>query len=262
MQQLVRPLLALLLIDLAASGAASAAGRRIATSDVIQIRVLNQADLDNQARVAPDGTINFPYVGRIRAAGLSEDALAERIKAALAKGDVVKNAEVVISVVTFGTQISVQGAVGLPGQYPLDRPTTLTQALARAGGLSKNAGTVILRRHDGRGLAVTRFDAKAILDGNPNVLNTVVQNSDDIYVEEAPVYYLAGYVQKPGEYPLVRKLTVHQALAAGGGIAELGSTWFIQIKRRQVDGRFVVESASLDDEVQPSDIVIVNERIF
>jgi polysaccharide export outer membrane protein len=115
MHQLMHSLIAVFLIAIAAMTTANAAGRRVAPSDTIQIHVLNQPDLDTQVRVAPDGTISFPYAGRFRAAGLTEDAIAARIKAALAKADVVKDAQVVISVVTFGTQISVQGAVQTPG---------------------------------------------------------------------------------------------------------------------------------------------------
>jgi polysaccharide biosynthesis/export protein len=259
MHHLMRLLLAVLFIAVTAMTTASAAGRRIVPSDVVQIHVLNQPEFDTQVRVAPDGTISFPYAGRIRAAGLTEDGIAARIKTALARADVVKDAQVVVSVVTFGTQISIQGAVTLPGVFPLDRPTTLTEALARAGGLTKTAGTVVLRRRDG---SVQRYDVKAFLAGNPFERNVFVDNSDDIYVEEASVYYLAGYVNKPGEYPLTRKLSVHQAIVAGGGIADLGSVWGLQVKRRQRDGSFVAGPISLDDEVQPSDVIVVPERLF
>jgi polysaccharide export outer membrane protein len=63
---------------------------RVAPSDVIQVRVLNQPDLDTQVRVAPDGTISFPYVGRFRAAGLTEDEVAARIRAALSRAGIIK----------------------------------------------------------------------------------------------------------------------------------------------------------------------------
>ena len=59
---------------------AQAGGRILATSDVVSIRVLNQPDLDTTARVEPDGTIAFPYVGRIKAAGLTEDELERAIE--------------------------------------------------------------------------------------------------------------------------------------------------------------------------------------
>ena len=88
--QHVRILLAVFFIVIGAATTATAGGSRVAPSDVIQIRVLNQPDLDVQVRVAPDGTISFPYVGRFRAAGLTEDEVAARIRAALARAGIIK----------------------------------------------------------------------------------------------------------------------------------------------------------------------------
>ena len=67
-----------------------AAGHKLLPSDTVQIHVVNQADLDTQARVEQDGTITFPYVGRLRVAGLTEDQVSNIIKTALEKADVVK----------------------------------------------------------------------------------------------------------------------------------------------------------------------------
>jgi polysaccharide biosynthesis/export protein len=82
--------LVVFLIAIVVATAANAAGRRVAPSDVIQIHILNQPELDTQVRVAPDGTISFPYVGRFRAAGLTEDEVAARIRAGLARAGIIK----------------------------------------------------------------------------------------------------------------------------------------------------------------------------
>jgi protein involved in polysaccharide export with SLBB domain len=67
---------------LAAAGIApaQAGGRVLTTSDAVTIRVLNQPDMDTTTRVEPDGTIQFPYVGRMKAAGLTEDQLEHAIE--------------------------------------------------------------------------------------------------------------------------------------------------------------------------------------
>jgi len=65
--------------------AARGGGRVLTTSDVVAIRIIDHPDLDWTARVEPDGTINFPYVGRIRAAGRSEDDLARAVERGLVK---------------------------------------------------------------------------------------------------------------------------------------------------------------------------------
>src|SRR5271156_2823443 len=63
-----------------ATGApARSGGRVLTTSDVVAIRIVDHPELDTTARVEPDGTINFPYVGRIKAAGRTEDDLASYV---------------------------------------------------------------------------------------------------------------------------------------------------------------------------------------
>lgn len=173
-----RYLLMALLLALTGAGAAHAAGRQLVASDVLQIKVVGQPELDTQVRISNDGTINFPFLGRITAAGLGEDELAERIKLGLARAGIVKRAQVLVT-------------------------TT-----------------------------------------------------------EAGVYYLYGYVNKPGQYPLMRQMSVQQALSAGGGISPLGSDWRLQIKRKMPNGQVMEKSATLDDEVEPNDTIVVNQRIF
>ena len=231
---------------------------------MLQVNVVNQAELNTVVRIEPDGTISLPYIGRIRAAGLTEDQLKDRVTRALEKAEVVKNPQVLIEVTTFGTQVSVLGAVGQPGSFTLDRPTTLIQVLSRAGGIREDAGasSVILRRRGPHGIIVSRYDVKAILNGNANTRNLMLQNNDEVYVEQGAVYYLYGYVNKPGEFPLSRSFSVQQAIAAGGGISTLGSDWRIELRRRLVNGTVADVPASLDDEVQPGDTIVVNERIF
>ena len=65
-----------LLLAAAMAQAAQGGGRVLTTSDVVAIRIPDHPDLDWTTRVEPDGTINFPYVGRIRA----EDDLARTVE--------------------------------------------------------------------------------------------------------------------------------------------------------------------------------------
>ena len=61
------------LLAATAAQAADGGGRVLTASDVVAIRIVDHPDLDTTTRVEPDGTINFPYVGRIKAAGRTED---------------------------------------------------------------------------------------------------------------------------------------------------------------------------------------------
>jgi len=246
----------------AASRQTLAEGRVLTTSDVVSIKVVGQPDLDTATRVELDGTINFPYIGRIRAAGMTEDALARTIEKRLAARQIVTEPHVLVEITNFGTEASVQGQVGAPGVYTLDRPTSLTQLLARAGGLKDIAGIVILRRKGPHGLVETRYNGKDLLNGKIKGDNILIRNNDEVYVELAPFYYIYGYVGHTGEFPLLRPLTVQQAIAIAGGLGPLGTESRMWIKRKSADGQTVEVPASLDDEVEPNDTIIVNERIF
>jgi protein involved in polysaccharide export with SLBB domain len=59
---------------------AQAGGRVLTAMDTVSIRIVADPELDTTARVEPDGTVNFSYVGRIKAAGLTEDELAQVIE--------------------------------------------------------------------------------------------------------------------------------------------------------------------------------------
>jgi protein involved in polysaccharide export with SLBB domain len=72
--------LGVLLLGAVGAQAATGGGRVLTASDVVAIRIVDHPDLDWTARVEPDGTINFPYVGRVRAAGLTEDELARKVE--------------------------------------------------------------------------------------------------------------------------------------------------------------------------------------
>ena len=233
-------------------------GRVLTKSDVVSIKVVSQPDMDTTTRVELDGTVNFPYIGRIKAAGLTEDALAHAIEQQLAARQIVTEPHVLVEITSFGAQASVQGQVGAPGMYTIDRTTTLAQLLARAGGLRDSGGTVILRR----GPTVKRYYGRDLLNGKVDPDRILVRNNDEIYVDLAPFYYVYGYVARTGEFPLVKHLTVQQAIAIAGGLSLLGSDSRLKIKRKSADGQTEEVPASLDDEVEPDDTIIVNERLF
>jgi polysaccharide export outer membrane protein len=83
--------LGVLALSTVGPSAAGAAGRVLTAMDVVAIKVVNEPDLDTTTRVEPDGTINFPYVGRIKAAGLTEDELARAVERRLIELKILAN---------------------------------------------------------------------------------------------------------------------------------------------------------------------------
>jgi polysaccharide biosynthesis/export protein len=236
----------------------------IGPSDTIEIRVAGQPDLTTQGRVDGDGRIGFPQLGQIVVGGLTQEQVSSRIATALEKADIIRRPKVTVSVVGFGRQVSVLGQVGTPGIVPIDRPMTITDILARVGGVkTETAGSyLVLRGTDTNGQQTARkMEIDKLLEGDPS-LNVVLNNGDTIYVPQAPEYYLYGYVNKPGVYLLRKPTTVQQAIALGGGMLPTGSESRMRMKRKNSDGSEKEVPIKLEDMVEPGDTLVVPESWF
>jgi polysaccharide biosynthesis/export protein len=251
--------------QMAAAPATSAdAAYVIGPSDTIEIRVAGQPDLTTQARVDGDGRIGFPQLGQIAVKGLTQEQLSNRIAAALEKADIIRRPKVTVAVIGFGRQVSVLGQVGTPGIFPIDRPLTITDVLARAGGVKTEvAGSyIVLRGIDASGQPTSqKLDLTKLMEGDPS-LNHLVKNGDTIYVPQAPVYYLYGYVNKPGMYLMREPMTVQQAIAQGGGMLPTGSDRRIKVKHKTGEGSDKEMPIKLSDMVEPGDTLIIPESWF
>jgi polysaccharide export outer membrane protein len=89
-----------------------------------------------EVQVDGNGDIFVPYAGRLRAAGNSPEAVRRIITEKLDAQTPDPQVQVA-RVAGDGSSVSITGAVGAQGVYPIERPTrTLTAMLAKAGGVS------------------------------------------------------------------------------------------------------------------------------
>ena len=137
---------------------------RIGTQDLLEVQVLGIQDLRREARVNAKGMIGLPLIGAVRVQGLTS-AEAEALIGGLYSKNYLQNPEVSVFVKEFTRQnITIDGAVGKPGIYPLKGPTTLLQALANAGGqgsLTDLSDVVLFRMEENERRAV-KFDVTKI----------------------------------------------------------------------------------------------------
>src|SRR4029079_4389032 len=115
-----------------------------------------------------------------------------------------------------------------------------------------------LLRADGSKSAIDLF---ALFEGAPDQ-NSNVHAGDTIYVPRASQFYVYGEVQRPGAYRLERKMTVSQAISAGGGLTPRGSERHASVKRRDVKGTEKVVSVRGADFLKPDDVLLVKEALF
>ena len=137
---------------------------RIGTQDLIEVQVLGIQDLRRESRVNAKGLIGLPLIGSVRVAGLTT-AEAEALIGGLYRKEYLQNPEVSVFVKEFTRQqVTIEGAIGKPGVYPLKGPTTLLQLIANAGGgaaLADLSEVVLFRMDEGERRAI-KFDVTKI----------------------------------------------------------------------------------------------------
>src|SRR5215475_15146183 len=123
----------------------------IGRGDLIAVEVFDVPELTRELRVSQTGTIGFPLIPvRMRLSGLTEIQAQEKIAEVLEANGLVSHPQVIVSVKEKKSKpITIVGAVTHPMVYGADRPVTVLEALAQAGGISNDAGdTVIITRPD------------------------------------------------------------------------------------------------------------------
>jgi polysaccharide export outer membrane protein len=118
----------------------------IGAGDLLQIYVFDVQELSREVRVSQTGTIGIPLVPvRLHVAGLTEMQAEQKIAEVLEANGLVTHADVSVSVKEHKSKpITVVGAVPRPMVYEADRPVTLLEVLAEAGGISSDAGDTII----------------------------------------------------------------------------------------------------------------------
>src|SRR5437763_3405582 len=121
----------------------------IGSGDLLSIYVFDVEELSREVRVSQTGTIGIPLVPvRLHVAGLTEMQTEQKIAEVLEANGLVTHAEVSVTVKERKSKpITVVGAVSHPMVYQADRPVTLLEVLAEAGGVANDASdTVIVNR--------------------------------------------------------------------------------------------------------------------
>ena len=108
---------------------------RISQQDILQISVFQVNDLNNAVQVSQDGNITLPLIGKVQVAGRTTDE-AEQIIAGKLRQKYLQSPQVSVQVKAYGKRITVSGAVGSARVLSDDGNTTLSQAIANAGGVS------------------------------------------------------------------------------------------------------------------------------
>ena len=263
---------------------------RMGPRDVISLTIYAGGELQNQVdlTISEKGTINVPFIGPVKAAGLTILELEKIIAKPLAL-DYFVNPDVNVSVKEYHSlQYFISGAVKSPGLYEMTSKATLLELIAKAGGVLPERGNVayIQRKsadqsaegkdkknqiaHNGS----IKVDLKKLLDQGDMTQNRGLESGDVVYIPpektlnlaESKVY-VGGEVKKPGIFDYQPGLTALNACIMAGGFTKFAAPNRTRVIRQQGDQQIIfkidlndVKKGKIEDvKLLPGDRIQVPE---
>jgi len=227
----------------------------VGVGDILSVNIfaggVSQGNLD--VTVSSKGTINLPFLGEVKAAGLTVPELTDATTRPLAQ-DYFVNPQVIIAVKDYKSQkVYITGAVDRPGVYALEGPTTLLELFGKAGGVTRERANVafVLRGSMGeikndkdveqlvQQKEAIQVNLRELLDQRMTEKNIRVEANDVVYVQPATYSDVTSYkisvlgkVEKPGVYDFQEGLTALDACTMAGGFSKYAAPSRTVITRR------------------------------
>lgn len=256
-------------------GAFNLPAQKIGPNDLIAVSVYGAPEFTRAVRVGADGLIRFPMLKtRIDARDMLPSDLETSIAEALKLEDLIVDPFVSVAVIEYASRpINVTGSVRKPLTFQAVGAVTLLDAIARAEGLSADAGPEILVSRPGPDSSpeaarfIQRIPVKALMEGRDPSLNFRLTGGEEIRVPEIGKVFVVGNVHKPGAFPVqdVAETTVLKVLALSEGLTAFASRQAFIYRREAAGGpknEIPIELKKIMDRKSPDVPLIVNDILY
>ncbi len=163
--------------------------------DEIGIGVFGHKELDKRVRVEPNGEFYYPLIGYLNVEGMTSKELRSVITEKISKYYV--DPDVGVSIVASRSQkIFILGEVHQSGVFPLEQPTTIFEAVLKAGGFNSRAkkSSIMLVRYVNGKSEVRKLDLEKVYKEGEYSNNIYLQGGDIIYVPSNVVTNIEDFV--------------------------------------------------------------------
>lgn len=235
-------------------GTTSQTRYRVQPGDQVDVSFLTAAELGGSKLVLPDGSIEMPYVGNVKVAGLTPDEARQTLESAYSR--VLKKPQVTFSISHAMSQLdNLRTSLTNPATG-LSREITV--------GSDGRASFPLLGAMSLQGMTLSQLQ-KTI---NQRYAKEVGQVSADVLLKStaANEVFVLGEVAQPGAYPIRRPVSVLEALTLAKGAGPAARLESVVIMRRngnQVEARTYDVAAALNGKapqfafLQPDDLLYV-----
>ncbi len=155
----------------------------IGRGDLLQVMVWKEKDLSQSMSVRIDGRISLPLIGDVMAAGKTINSLTHELEKRFATV-VTDPAVSVMLIQSKSWRYYIIGKINQPGEFPIDFPITILQAIAKSGGFAQWAKTddiSILRQTNGHD-QILKFNYNAVAKGQNLAQNIQIKPGDTIII--------------------------------------------------------------------------------
>ncbi|GAB4512836.1 MAG: polysaccharide biosynthesis/export family protein [Haliangiales bacterium] len=150
--------------------------------DVFEVRVFRQDEMSSEYSVSAEGTISFPLIGVVDAAGRTPAELERDLRARLADG-YLRDPQVSVLVKEYNSKkLSVLGEVKKPGTLSFTEGMTVVEAVAQAGGFTDLARKNAVSITRGRGEDKVQYTVPVEDIGRGVADNFFVRPGDVVFV--------------------------------------------------------------------------------
>ena len=158
MRKIAVTFLILLVATVARSRAGHPACRRPVEMKISGVPPEDQTQVNNIYTVDASGTVNLPYINKVRAEGLTPAQLSSAIEGAYRSNRIFTNPTITIVMQPQSRFVNVGGAVRTPSRVPFTEDMTLLTAINAAGGFNDFADQRKVRVL--RGSTVQAYDVR------------------------------------------------------------------------------------------------------
>ena len=203
---------------------------QVGPADTLQLKVWGGVEFQQELTVDRNGEVAIPKIGTVNVAGMTLDQARTAIKNSLA--GYLRDFNMSLSLGRLrSTQVYLVGEVINPGRYAVSSFGTVINALAAAGGPSRNGSlrTIKVTRGSKQIAVVDLYDMLLRGDRSQDLR---LQNGDTIFVPViGPVVAVAGEVKRPAIYEIKGETSLEDVLTMAGGVSANGYMGRIQVER-------------------------------